>query len=333
MTSPHKGINYDTGFEPFGPANSSRKTFDIKTVRRELQIIANDLRCTHVRITGSDPDRIAIAAREAVEAGISVWFSPFPCNLTAAELQSYFVACAEKAEDIRRISPDTVFAMGCELSLFNNGFLPGGHLLERSQVFPEFDKWQPAMDAMLKEFFAKSVPEVRQYFNGTLTYAAGEWEDVDWSLFDLVSVDLYRAKHNQGHYEQQLKAYMAHNKPLAITEFGCCASRGAAGLGGVATFTILSIQGGELVVNEGWQYSEDEQVGYLTELFSVFTASKVAFAFWFTFADYEKLHSKVARHNLDMASYGIVQMLGHAGKTYPEMQWEPRKAFVAMSQI
>jgi hypothetical protein len=331
--SPHKGINYDTGFEPFGPAHSSRKTFSIETVRREMQIIARDLQCTHVRITGANPDRIAIAAREAIKAGMSVWFSPFPCNLTADQLASYLIVCAQKAEDIRQIATDTVFVLGCELSLFNSGFLPGAHLLERSRVFPEFEKWQPAMEEKLKEFFAKAVPGVRQYFKGDVTYAAGEWEDIDWSLFDIVSVDLYRAKHNKDYYEQQLKTYIAYNKPVAITEYGCCPVHGAADLGGTATFTILSIQDNELVVNEGWQYDEDEQVAYLKELYTVFTATGVMASFWFTFADYEKPYSNDAGHNLGMASYGVVQMLGHAGKTYPDMQWEPRKVFRAMSEI
>ena len=205
--------------------------------------------------------------------------------------------------------------------------------MERSQVFAEFDKWQPAMDEMLKEFFAKAVPEIRRYFTGNITYAAGEWEEVDWSLFDIVSVDLYRAKHNEAHYEQRLNAYLTHNKPVAITEFGCCPVRGAAALGGNATFTLLSIQGNELVVNEGWQYSEEEQVTYLKELLSIFTAKGVMTAFWFTFADYEKPYSDDPRHNLDMASYGIVQMLGRTGKTYPDLQWEPRDVFKAIGQI
>jgi hypothetical protein len=333
MRNPHKGINYDTGFEPFGPANSSRKTFDTKVVSREMQIIADDLHCTHVRITGSDPDRIAIAALLAIEAGISVWFSPFPSNLTADELVSYFIACARRAEEIRKVSADTVFVMGCELSIFNSGFLPGNHLLERTQAFAEFDKWQPAMDENLRDFFTKAVPEVRQHFNGSLSYAAGEWEEIDWLLFDIVSVDLYRAKHNEAYYEQQLKNYMVHNKPVAITEFGCCALRGASDLGGNATFTVLAIQEGALVVNEGWQYSDEEQVSYLKELFSVFRAIGVMTAFWFTFADYEKLYSEDARHNLDMASYGMVKMLVHPGKTYPDMQWEPRKVFWEMGQL
>lgn len=333
MNSPHKGINYDTGFEPYGPASSSRKALDARVVRREMQIIADDLHCTHVRITGSDPDRIVIAARLAIEAGISVWFSPFPCNLTGDELVQYLLDCAGKAEEIRQLSKETVFVLGCELSLFNSGFLPGNHLLERSQAFSEFGKWKPAMNETLGNFFIKAVHEVRQYFNGDITYAAGEWEEIDWSIFDIVSVDLYRAKHNQTYYEQQVTAYRAHNKPLAITEFGCCALRGASELGGNAAFMVLSLEVDRLVVKEGWQYSDEEQVTYLKELFSVFTELQVAFAFWFTFADYEKLHSNIAKDNLDMASYGLVQMLGHAGKEYADMQWEPRKAFWAMSQI
>ena len=331
--STYKGINYDTGFEPYGLANSSRKTFDIKIVRQEMQIIAQDLNCTHIRITGADPERIAGAAHLAVEVGMSVWFSPFPCNLPAEELMLYLVTCARKAEEIRQVSAETIFVLGCELSLFNSGFLPGNHLLERSQAFPQFNKWQAAMDAALKRFFAKAVPEVRQHFKGSITYAAGEWEEIDWSLFDMVSVNLYRAKHNQSYYAEQLKTYMTHHKPVAITEFGCCALHGAAALGGNATFTMLSFQGNELVVNEGWQYSEEEQVTYLAELFFVFTAAGVMVAFWFTFADYEKPYSEDARHNLDMASYGIVQMLSQAGKTYPDMKWEPRKVFHAMSHL
>jgi hypothetical protein len=109
--------------------------------------------------------------------------------------------------------------------------------------------------------------------------------------------------------------------------------RGVSDFGGAATFNILSLQENKLVVNEGWLYDEEEQVTYLKELFAVFAASGTDFVFWFTFADYEKLYSTIMRQNLDMASYGVVKMLGHGGKTYPEMQWEPRKAFWALGQI
>ena len=48
-----KGINYDTGFSPGGV--SSREQFDAGIVRREMQVIADDLHCTAVRISGGAP--------------------------------------------------------------------------------------------------------------------------------------------------------------------------------------------------------------------------------------------------------------------------------------
>ncbi len=333
MIRPHKGINYDTGFEPYGPAHNSRKTFEIRLVTREMQIIADELGCTHIRITGADPGRIALAARCAVAAGLNVWFAPFPCNLSPDELLTYLADCAVKAEEIRQTAPATVFVAGCELSVFNNGFLPGGHLLERTRAFSDFGRWKEQMNERLKDFFARAIPLIRQHFKGAVTYASGEWEDIGWPLFDMIGVDLYRAKHNQAYYTQQLENYRSHGKPVVITEFGCCPVLGGAELGGNATFAILSFGADGLVVNEGWTYSEKEQVTYLQELYAAFTATGVSIAFWFTFADYGKPYSDDGRHNLAMASYGLVQVLAGAGTTYPELSWEPRKAFQVMRSL
>ncbi|HEV8191810.1 MAG TPA: hypothetical protein VGP82_10045, partial [Ktedonobacterales bacterium] len=79
-----KGINYDTGFTCIG-APSSREAFDPAQVRREIEIIARDLHCTAVRISGSDPQRITLAAEFALREGLEVWFAPFPCDMTAEE--------------------------------------------------------------------------------------------------------------------------------------------------------------------------------------------------------------------------------------------------------
>ena len=45
-----KGINYDTGFSPGG--RNSREHFDAGIVRGEMRVIARELRCTAVRISG-----------------------------------------------------------------------------------------------------------------------------------------------------------------------------------------------------------------------------------------------------------------------------------------
>ncbi|HEV2640640.1 MAG TPA: hypothetical protein VGX23_36285 [Actinocrinis sp.] len=124
-----KGINYETGFFPGG--HNSRPDFDPETVRREMRIIADDLHCTAVRISGGDPQRLTEAARHAAAAGLEVWFAPFPCELGPEELLPFFADCADRAEQIRRTGAEVVLVLGCELSLFAKGFIPGDTTYDR----------------------------------------------------------------------------------------------------------------------------------------------------------------------------------------------------------
>src|SRR5689334_12870176 len=132
-----KGINYDTGFMAVG-GRLSRRTFDPAQVRREIAIIARDLHCTAIRISGHDPARIAVAAEYALAEGLEVWFAPFPTDLTQAELVPYFANAAQVAAALPRragqAAPPVVFVLGCEMSLFNSGFVPGANLFERFQA-------------------------------------------------------------------------------------------------------------------------------------------------------------------------------------------------------
>jgi hypothetical protein len=40
-------------------------------------------------VTGGHQDRLEIAVRYAAEAGLEVWYSPFPCDLTPDELLDF----------------------------------------------------------------------------------------------------------------------------------------------------------------------------------------------------------------------------------------------------
>lgn len=73
-----RGINYDTGFLPGGQL--SRETFDPETVRAEMRVIADELHCTAVRITGGHPERLSVAARHAAEAGLRCGSRPSPAR-------------------------------------------------------------------------------------------------------------------------------------------------------------------------------------------------------------------------------------------------------------
>src|SRR5438270_12305374 len=85
------GITSDTGLINKGV--SSREPFDIGVVKRELQIIRDDLHCNAVRLTGGDVERLDIAAGLATEAGLEIWFSPFTCDLTQQEMFDLLADC------------------------------------------------------------------------------------------------------------------------------------------------------------------------------------------------------------------------------------------------
>ena len=141
-----RGINYDTGTRPGG--RSTRERFDHEVVRREMRVIAEDLHCTAVRVSGDDAERLAVAARYAADAGLEVWFAPFPCDLTPAEMLPLFDACAGHAEDLRRGGAEVVFVTGGELSLFGAGFLPGDDAYARINAVKSGD---PVVAAAFEE--------------------------------------------------------------------------------------------------------------------------------------------------------------------------------------
>lgn len=55
-----RGINYDTGFLPGGQL--SRKAFTDEAVRADMAVIARELHCDAVRVSGRDPQRLSVAA-------------------------------------------------------------------------------------------------------------------------------------------------------------------------------------------------------------------------------------------------------------------------------
>lgn len=329
-----KGINYDTGVSPGGKI--TRDAFDSATVAREMQIIADDLHCTAVRITGADPARLSIAAEHAVAHGLEVWFSPFPCEMTAEQMRPYFQDCADRAEALRQHGGNVVLVTGCELSLFAAEFFPGESAYARLAAAmsgdPAHEELLSSLPARLNAFLADTVKDARERFGGQVTYASGPWEDIDWDPFDIVAVDAYRSADNTDTFAAQLQAHLAHGKPVVATEFGCCTYRGAGARGGMGWAIIDKLADPPRLDGE-YVRDESEQVAYLQELLAILAQVGVNSAFWFTFANYDKPSDPDPRFDLDMASYGLVRVLdsGH-GTTYPDMQWEPKAAFHALAR-
>jgi hypothetical protein len=292
-----RGINYDTGFAPAGQL--SRPDWDPAQVERDIQVIASELHCTAVRISGADPERLSTAARLAAAAGLEVWFAPFPCELSQDDTRAMLLDCADRAERLRQAGAEVVFVAGCELSLFGAGFMPGETFAERITAFGQVDLG--GVQAQLSEYLAAVAKDARKRFGGKITYAAGPWEELDWSAFDIVSVDGYRDAQNHDAFPFWIRRHFRHGKPVAITEFGCCTYRGASDRGGMG-WAIIDRDTDPLRLDGDYIRDEDEQVRYLTELHAIFDAEGVDSAFWFTFAGYRLVHRDEPRTDLDMAS-------------------------------
>ena len=87
-----KGIDYDTGFSPGG--RLSREDFDPAIVRQEMRVIADELGCTAVRVSGGDPVRLSLAARLAATRGRLV--RPVPVRADHRRADAAVAECPER---------------------------------------------------------------------------------------------------------------------------------------------------------------------------------------------------------------------------------------------
>jgi hypothetical protein len=335
-----KGITYDTGFTRNGAI--SRERFDPEVVRRELGIIRDDLHCNAVRITGGDPARLELAATCAADLGLEVWFSPYPLELTTEEMLALFADCAERAERLRRRGAEVVFVAGAELSLMNKGFLPGDTLEQRLELLlnqQDRDRLRELVgeaSARVNDFLGDALAVVQDRFDGRITYASIPLEHVDWAPFDVVGVDLYRSAEVADQFSEGVRTLVAQGKPVAITEFGSAAYRGAGDRGARALEIVEYDKDTGAPLRLNGQYVRDEagQATYLRELLEIFDAGGVDGAFVFLLALSNLPHRPDGdpRDDLDLASPGIVKVLDNRhGDTYPDMPWEPKAAFTALA--
>jgi hypothetical protein len=331
-----KGIAYDTGFVRNGEI--SRENFDPGLVKRELAIIRDDLRCNAVHVVGGDPERLELAARCAAELGLEVWFSPYPLDLTTTEMLALFADCAQRAERVRQAGAEVVFVTGVELTLMDQGFLPGDTIAERLDRLlgrpGSIGERTAEASARLNDFLGDAVTTVREHFQGKITYACIPFERVDWTLFDIMSVELIRSAEVADQFQEGVRTLVAQGKPVAITGFGTATWRGSGDMAPRSMEIVEHDEAGHPVRLNG-DYDRDEagQAAYLRELLEIFDAEGVDSAFVYLFALYNYPHRPGdPRHDLDLASLGIVKVLeDRHGDTYPDMPWEPKAAFTALA--
>jgi len=343
----HKGVHYDTGtvFRGRGYAISTRRrALDMAVVRRELEIIRDDLHANAVRIVGSEVKRLTDVAEVALALGLEVWFSPAFFEYPQEETTSRLVAAASAAAPLAAAYPGRlVLVAGWEFTLFMPGIVTGETITERLHTL----KADPSLlgDGRLSRYLAALVPMLRAVFDGRLTYASLPFEQVDWGPFDYVGVDHYRDARVEDRYVEMLQPLLATGKPVIVTEFGMRSYRGANSSGalgfGVTDTTRLWLHTRPVIgrffrprLKGTFERDEAMQARELAETLDELERSGVAGALLSTFVTPEARTNDDPRYDVDMDSMSLVKSLpgGRHGMVYPDLPWEPKEAFAAVAQ-
>lgn len=342
----YHGVVYDVGLRFTANAPLSVPSFNPELVAYDMKAIATRLHANAIRIEGEDIDRLVSATRMAHEAGLAVFFNPWKMNVHVTELPTYFAEAASAAELLRQEGVNIVFVAGCEMSLFNEGILEGSSVVERMQGVIELMTANQSEDggAKVREklaLFNKTINQimqgVRDAYKGQVTYSQGMWEQVDWSQFDIVGIDHYRAGESAEEYVSTLDHYHL-NKPLVVMEVGSCAYEGAGKLGAGGFMNLLGTNpdGSGIFANDVVPTrSEREQADYIEEQLKLLSGPNArvdgVFIYVFSFPTFP--HRSGAK-DLDMMSFSLV-------KTYPTDHskgqqmppWEPKEAFHRLAKI
>ena len=97
-----RGVIYDAGTVFGRGQRPTRRHLAARVMRRELEVIRNELHATHVRVVASDPARLDTVAGAVAEAGLGLWYSPAVFDYDPAETTRNTVAMAGHAEALRR---------------------------------------------------------------------------------------------------------------------------------------------------------------------------------------------------------------------------------------
>lgn len=339
---PMRGVVYDVGLK-FGGTTLSVEKFDSLRVDYDMNIIKNILCCNTVRIEGESIERLTAASRMAWRNGLKVLFNPWKMEADPDQVTAYMEKAAKAAEELRKEGMDLVFVAGCEYSLFCKGVFPGDTFDERmkwliglgsdtSTAKEKYDSANKKLNHTLKTI----AKVIRKNYSGPLTYSSGTWENVDWSLFDIVGVDYYRNGESEEDYLTNIERYRIADKPLVVMEFGCCAYKGAAPRGG-GGFTIFNgFDGDGNAIYEGGimpERDETEQADYVEDVLRLLGKAGVdgACVYVFSYPIYPYSSNGI---DMDMISYSLVKSYPRDDPHWKHIPaWTPKEVFYRLGNI
>lgn len=322
-----RGINYDTGTE-FIRGDVTRKKWSLDEVASDVAVIKNDLHCNTINFYGTDRERLLEAMEIALSKGLIVSVQLRNIDTSKEEMMTSISAFSKELKRFHA-SSQVILNIGCEASLFTNGFVPGKTFMHRMVnmiwVWPFF----PLINKKLSSFLNQIAGMLRTNFDGKLTYGSGSWETIDWTLFDFMGINLYRDKENHLSYGKLIQDLEKGSKPVIITEFGCSSFEGASMLGG-GGWTIVDYKKDPPRLKRFVERNETEQANLLCDLIDLYQSHDLYGCYIFDFMEAQQLFSLDPVYDLDRASYGIVKaMRGENGS----ISWEKKIAFDRVAEL
>ncbi|MGG4340490.1 hypothetical protein [Paenibacillus lautus] len=326
-----KGINYDVGTN-FSPGSRTRE-WRKDLMEQEIRVIRNQLHCNSIQIYGTDIDRLIECATTALENGLHVWLQPRLVEGNQEETLAHLSEVARTAEQMRKKYQKIDLSLGCELSIFSSGIMPGSNHAERASKLRTMWWLVPWYNKKLNDYLRKACAVVRSSFNGKISYGAALWEQVDWKEFDIIGLNLYKLAFNESKYVKNLRKFHRHNKPIVIFEFGCGSFEGA-DKKGPESHEIIDWSTPVPKIKGGIIRSERVQADYIKELLTIYKTENIYGAFVYDYIMPNKPFSPNPQYDLDMGSYGIVKVYPEdSEKPYSSGFWEPKEAFYEIAKF
>ncbi|WAL96740.1 abortive phage infection protein [Streptomyces sp. Je 1-369] len=324
----YRGVCYEVG-DGDGPATA----WSAGRMRRDLHAIRHELHANSVSVYGTGVDRLAATASEAAERGLHVWLQPRLADVPERDILDHLAETGRHAERMRRQGARVYLSVGCEFVLFVPGIVPGDDALERVQNILKGNYDPQHMAREVRRFVGLAAKTGRRVFRGPLTYGAAHDDDVDWSLFDLISVNYYGYHGNAKGYVKDLTPHTRWGKPVAITECGSCTYEGAPQDGGMGWYESIDYTADPPEITGALVRSERTQAAYLSDVFDVFESMNLHAALVYQFVSPELPHRPDSpRHDLDVASYGLAKALRkRPDDPASPWHWEPKESFRALA--
>lgn len=300
-----RGINYDTGTN-YVPGWLSRPDWSESVMDRDLRMISADLHCTAVSVFGSDVRRLIRCAETASALGLEVWVQPRLLDADAGDYLRHLEEVAVGAEALRANGARVRLNVGCELSIFSAGIMPGRGYAVRARRLAWTWPLLPLFNRRLDRLLEQATALARHHFAGEVTYGAGMWETVDWTRFDTVGLNHYRDRSNARTHEAALVTAIGTGLPVLVTEFGCCSYPGAQHRGAAADGVVDFSDPTRPRVVGDHPRDEGVQARYLDEMLDTFERLSLAGAFVFELIEPAYPRSSDPRYDADVASFGLL---------------------------